>query len=274
MQLSIFDLDCKTNKMLLIRTKNTFINVVDPVDPSPYPESRNRTYSCPPCLDGYCSEADSLSTAPTSNSPIQDTGTPSANVAKPVHTTVKLSNLPSNMSKNMLIGVLASLGFRITPSSIKFTQGSTSGLAMEAAHIRLPSADLAMRLFHLMHGEKIAEEEVHATVSTEPTDRYEPVTLLRKVLSRGMTRRKRLQHSKKVFIGGLSPLTDAKSIRNYFSNFGAIKDCGIVKDFYGVSRRFGFCEFWSDVAVAELLEKYEHVVDDHVIGVRPYCLRE
>lgn len=260
--------------MLLIRTKNTFINVMDQLDPSPHSGSRNRTNSCPPCLDGYYSESDSLSTAPTSNSPIQDTGTPSPNAAEPAHTTVKLSNLPSNLSKNMLIGVLASLGFRLAPSSIKFTQGSTSGLAMKAAHIRLPSADLAMSLFHLMHGEKIAEEEVYATVSTEPTGRDEPVRLSRKVVSRGMKGRKGGQHSKKVFIGGLSPLSDAKSIRNYFSNFGAIKDCGIVKDFNGVSRRFGFCEFWSDGAVAELLEKDEHVVDDHVIGVRPYCLRE
>lgn len=88
------------------------------------------------------------------------------------------------------------------------------------------------------------------------------------------TRRKGQNHSRKVFVGGLKPTTDCVVLRQYFSRFGAVKDCGIVRDYNGISRRFGYCEFWHDKATQRLLTLEAHKIDGEDVGIRAYCLRE
>jgi hypothetical protein len=88
------------------------------------------------------------------------------------------------------------------------------------------------------------------------------------------TRRKGQNHSRKVFFGGLKPTTDSVVLRQYFSRFGPVKDCGIVRDYNGISRRFGYCEFWHAKAAQRLLTLDTHKIDGEDVGIRAYCLRE
>lgn len=79
---------------------------------------------------------------------------------------------------------------------------------------------------------------------------------------------------KKVFVGGLRPQTDSGSLRRYFEQFGQIKDCGVVSDFNGTSRRFGFCEFIAEESLRDVLLVGKHYIDTQLIAIRPYCLRD
>ena len=38
------------------------------------------------------------------------------------------------------------------------------------------------------------------------------------------------EHLRKVFIGGLNPSTDDETMRSYFSQYGEILDCIVMKD--------------------------------------------
>jgi hypothetical protein len=80
-------------------------------------------------------------------------------------------------------------------------------------------------------------------------------------------------NSRKVFVGGLKPSTESASLRQHFSRFGLIKCCGIVKDYRGISKRFGYCEFLEESAVRRLLCMEKHFVDGVSVSVRLYCLR-
>jgi len=63
-------------------------------------------------------------------------------------------------------------------------------------------------------------------------------------------------------------------LKMYFGQFGPIRDCGIVYDFYGVSRRFAYCEFIKEDSVDSVLNHGQHLIDGQTVGVRPYCLRD
>ena len=76
----------------------------------------------------------------------------------------------------------------------------------------------------------------------------------------------------KVFVGGLQACTDTKSLRAYFSQFGKIEDCAVVRDFSGISRKFGFCKFaTSEAAIACLSASHE--IDGSRAGVRAYTAK-
>ena len=245
---------------------------------------KSRGRSCPPMLDGYTSESDSLSTAPTHFSPFDgasgDVGSRDS-VRAPMNVVV-VSNLPGGTTHAWLVQLLSNIGFRMSLNTIKLFAQSKSGCS---AMITLPNADVAMSLFHLMHGEKVSGKEVAVTLSCG--DFVHPgMDSFKAKTTSGIVKlhkpckippsmaRKGGKLTSKIFVGGLHPSTEPKGLRSYFSQFGAIKDCGIVKDFAGVSRRFGFCEFWSPAAVADVLQLPEHAIDNQVLGVRPYCLRD
>ena len=87
-------------------------------------------------------------------------------------------------------------------------------------------------------------------------------------------RKRGQEHFRKVFIGGLNRTTGSKVLRLYFSRFGAVKDCGVVRDYNGVSRRFGYCEFWSLVAVSRLFCVQHHEIGGKIVVIRSYYMRE
>jgi hypothetical protein len=73
----------------------------------------------------------------------------------------------------------------------------------------------------------------------------------------------------KVFVGGLSPISTAETLRAHFEKFGVISDCAVINE-PGTkkSRGFGFVEF-ADGIPAGLLEQ-EHIVGQRRCGVRAY----
>ena len=78
----------------------------------------------------------------------------------------------------------------------------------------------------------------------------------------------------KVFVGGLQTSTDTKSLRAYFSQFGKIEDCAVVRDFSGLSRKFGFCKFATSEAAIACLSAASHEIDGSRAGVRAYTAKQ
>merc|ERR1719262_335681 len=75
--------------------------------------------------------------------------------------------------------------------------------------------------------------------------------------------------SHKVFVGGLGPATSAKTLRQYFSQFGVLVDAAVIAD--GATRRsrgFGFVEFAGGIPKGVL--DHEHLIENRRCGVRPY----
>lgn len=78
--------------------------------------------------------------------------------------------------------------------------------------------------------------------------------------------------SHKVFVGGLGPATSAKTLRQYFSQFGMLVDAAVIAD--GATRRsrgFGFVEFQGGIPDGVL--DHEHLIENRRCGVRPYTYR-
>lgn len=78
----------------------------------------------------------------------------------------------------------------------------------------------------------------------------------------------------KVFVGGLSLTTDSRALRKYFAQFGRIEDCAVVRNFAGLSRRFGFCKFAEISSADACLTVKQHIIDGQLAGVRPYTKQQ
>ncbi|CAF2913581.1 unnamed protein product [Rotaria sp. Silwood2] len=70
---------------------------------------------------------------------------------------------------------------------------------------------------------------------------------------------------RKVFIGGLSYKTEDQTFRDYFSKFGDIDDCIIMRDRENRSRGFGFVTYLSSTMVDKLMAARPHVLDSREI---------
>ena len=78
----------------------------------------------------------------------------------------------------------------------------------------------------------------------------------------------------KIFIGGISAETDAHELRVYFSQFGTVLDCAIVKDRKtNCSRGFAFCSFAEGEAVGRVLAVRQHIIRGQSVGVRRYSVK-
>eukprot|EP00210_Caulerpa_lentillifera_P005635 g5388.t1 len=61
------------------------------------------------------------------------------------------------------------------------------------------------------------------------------------------------QHSKKIFVGGLAPTVDEKAFREYFEQYGLVKDAVVMYDHENKRPRgFGFVTFQDDEAVSKV----------------------
>ena len=70
----------------------------------------------------------------------------------------------------------------------------------------------------------------------------------------------------KMFIGGLSWETSLEGLRNYFSKFGTIIDCMIMKDrASGRSRGFGFITFSDPRNCDDVMQNGPHTLDQRTI---------
>ncbi|KAG0041969.1 hypothetical protein BGZ83_001066, partial [Gryganskiella cystojenkinii] len=78
----------------------------------------------------------------------------------------------------------------------------------------------------------------------------------------------------KLFIGGLDPSTSSESLHKYFSTFGDLTECEVVRDHVtDKSKCFGFIEF-SDPSSVEDVMAQEHVLDGKTVGPRLAIARE
>eukprot|EP00118_Oscarella_pearsei_P008794 m.46997 g.46997 ORF g.46997 m.46997 type:complete len:450 (+) comp33755_c0_seq6:1569-2918(+) len=70
----------------------------------------------------------------------------------------------------------------------------------------------------------------------------------------------------KMFVGGLSWQTFADGLKEYFSQFGAIKECVVMRDpVTKKSRGFGFVTFVNPDSVQEVLNNKPHILDEKTV---------
>ncbi|CAF0736937.1 unnamed protein product [Adineta steineri] len=79
---------------------------------------------------------------------------------------------------------------------------------------------------------------------------------------------------RKVFIGGLSYKTDDQAFKSYFSTYGDIVDCIIMRDRDGRSRGFGFVTYASSAMVDRLMAGRPHILDTREIEPKRAVPRE
>ncbi|KAJ7179569.1 hnRNP A1-gamma isoform [Mycena filopes] len=77
----------------------------------------------------------------------------------------------------------------------------------------------------------------------------------------------------KMFIGGLNWDTTDEGLRNYFSEFGKVDACTIMRDPSGTSRGFAFMTFEDPASVATVLGR-EHFLDGKAIDPKRAIPRE
>ncbi|XP_027059470.1 RNA-binding protein Musashi homolog 2-like [Pocillopora damicornis] len=67
----------------------------------------------------------------------------------------------------------------------------------------------------------------------------------------------------KIFVGGLSTETTKESLQEYFSDFGEVTDCIVMRDTATKrSRGFGFVTFQDPASVDSVCQKAEHILDN------------
>lgn len=77
----------------------------------------------------------------------------------------------------------------------------------------------------------------------------------------------------KIFVGGLNFETTDENLRKYFSQFGELTDCIIMRTDNGMSRCFGFLTF-KDPATIDVVLKQQHTLDGKKIDPKPAIPRE
>jgi len=77
----------------------------------------------------------------------------------------------------------------------------------------------------------------------------------------------------KIFVGGLNIDTTDENLRNYFSQFGEILDCVVMRTDNGMSRCFGFLTF-KDPSVIDNILKQKHKLDGKDIDPQPAIPRD
>ncbi|XP_059486986.1 heterogeneous nuclear ribonucleoprotein 27C-like isoform X3 [Neocloeon triangulifer] len=77
-------------------------------------------------------------------------------------------------------------------------------------------------------------------------------------------------HHEKLFVGGLSWETTQESLHRYFSRFGEVVDCVVMKNSEsGRSRGFGFVTFSDPGNVGLVLDNGPHMLDGRTIDPKP-----
>lgn len=78
-----------------------------------------------------------------------------------------------------------------------------------------------------------------------------------------------MAHRRKIFIGGLNWQTTSETLQEYFSQFGHIEECTIMKDMLtNRSRGFGFINFSDSSSVDRVLSSGPHTVDSKVVEAK------
>ena len=71
----------------------------------------------------------------------------------------------------------------------------------------------------------------------------------------------------KLFIGGLCPKTDTDSMSEYFTQYGELSDCVVMKDPTSKrSRGFGFVTFTEKSSFDKCMDKTNHEIDGRLVS--------
>jgi RNA recognition motif-containing protein len=70
---------------------------------------------------------------------------------------------------------------------------------------------------------------------------------------------------RKIFVGGLSPVTTEKTLVEYFSTFGPVADARVIRE-GEKSKGFAFVQF-VDATPSAVLEQSAHLIDQRRCGV-------
>ena len=72
---------------------------------------------------------------------------------------------------------------------------------------------------------------------------------------------------RKIFVGGLSWDTTKESLQGYFSKYGEVSDCVVMKD-GDKPRGFGFVTFAEAVSVQAVLTEGPHDIDNKKVLIK------
>lgn len=77
-----------------------------------------------------------------------------------------------------------------------------------------------------------------------------------------------------MFVGGLNWETTEESLKNYFSKFGEVVDCTVMRDnVTGRSRGFGFLDF-AEAKSVNLVLAEEHFLDGKIVSIIEFILHQ
>ena len=246
---------------MLVTIKNTFIDIIDSEAPKSIRRPRSRSFHFERLNEVTYSHEDSLSTAPTVCSP-------STRPKDPVGQ-IMITGLPVDIDLCALEQKIQDAGLLDQVDKIDYMGSETEHNTIVS--ITLRNSDYAVSLFQLLHGEEFGGRAITVEFKSRPNIKGDSGCDKQQS---GDNRRRGALSSKKLFIGGLKATTQPKTLKMYFGQFGPIRDCGIVYDFYGVSRRFAYCEYLKEESVYSVLESGQHIIDGQAVGVRPYSFRE
>ncbi|XP_022229850.2 LOW QUALITY PROTEIN: ribonucleoprotein RB97D [Drosophila obscura] len=78
------------------------------------------------------------------------------------------------------------------------------------------------------------------------------------------------EHLRKIFIGGLPTQTSPETLRNFFSQFGAVADAVVMRDpVSNHSRGFGFVTFVDPGSVENVQSTRPHIIDYKTVETKP-----
>lgn len=272
--------------MAWITTRNTFITTTEdlPFRSGQERPARPRLQSSPSILLEIDSDCDTVTTSESvynffeSADVTHVTGCFEFKSRK--HVVAVLGNLPRNVTLVDIHEIVKTVLHDVRICHIEIYPGPDSKSSSTMAILKLHPDALPMSLFLNLHGHELNGYKIEAylhmpsinttlgTVGDQTVSRRTLIKMFRQHQSR-----EGIQHSRKLFIGGLPASVDSVTLRSYFMRFGRIKNCGVVRDFKGVSRKFGFCEFYCDSAFHTAINMTEHMIGGTVVGVRPYCIR-
>lgn len=262
--------------MQTVVTRNTFIEVVDHLpEAAQLGGGRRRLYSCPGYLEQYSSDWDTSSTAASQDSTIPPTDCSHEPKNKhPSGSDGRTSGVLSvGIPSKSDVDVACRIGFQITnrcqplPVSEKRIPIGMPPVQPQATSVFSDTMNISK--YHVQ-----TRKSLNSIECISPRELYLGGLSAVQASSKAGVDRNGTRNNKKVFIGGLKQSTEQASLRQYFSRFGSIVSCGIVKDYKGMSKRFGYCEFSNESSVTKLLSRAKHEVDGVTVSVRLYCLRD